>query len=86
MDTSENELPRLRWACRRGMLELDLLLLPFLEHRFLQLSSDQQKVFIELLACTDQELFDWLMDKKTPQNNAFYNIITLIVQYAKSSH
>jgi antitoxin CptB len=85
MHYPDHELSRLRWACRRGMLELDLLLLPFFEKRFLQLTPSEQKVFVELLSCTDQELFDWLMSKKIPENIHFRNLVLLILQYAKSS-
>ena len=38
-------LARLKWACRRGMLELDVLLLPFVEEAFDSLSyEDQEKI------------------------------------------
>ncbi|MBU0538954.1 MAG: succinate dehydrogenase assembly factor 2, partial [Gammaproteobacteria bacterium] len=30
---SENEFKRIRWACRRGMLELDLVMVPYVDHR-----------------------------------------------------
>jgi antitoxin CptB len=85
MSFSNNELSRLRWACRRGMLELDLLLLPFFEHRFLQLNPIEQKNFIDFLSCTDQELYDWLMSKQVSNNASFQNIVLLIQQYAQSA-
>lgn len=52
---------RLRWACRRGMLELDLLLLPFFERIFATLSEHDQQLFEQLLSCNDQELYNWLI-------------------------
>ena len=57
---SKEHMARLRWACRRGMLELDVLLLPFVEG-FESLSDEQQKDFERLLACDDPELFSWFM-------------------------
>lgn len=52
---------RLRWACRRGMLELDLLLLSFFEQVFVKLNQQEQKLFEQLLGCNDQELYNWLI-------------------------
>ena len=55
------EVLRLRWQCRRGMLELDLLLSSFLDHGFSDLSPAERAAFDRLLAYQDQILYDWLM-------------------------
>ncbi|CAM2839152.1 succinate dehydrogenase assembly factor 2 [Shewanella amazonensis] len=52
---------RVRWACRRGMLELDVLFQPFVENHYEALSDEQKAVFVRLLACEDPELFAWFM-------------------------
>jgi len=52
---------RIRWACRRGMLELDVLFMPFVEQAFDSLSTEQQAVFQRLLECDDPDLFAWFM-------------------------
>lgn len=57
---------RLRWLCRRGMLELDAWLAPFLEGRYRQLPADQQADFARLLAQDDMALFDWLTGERAP--------------------
>ncbi|MFC3122125.1 FAD assembly factor SdhE [Agaribacter flavus] len=54
-------LARLKWACRRGMLELDVLLLPFVEQAFEQLSYEEQVTFERLLTSDDPDLFAWFM-------------------------
>ena len=59
-------ISRLRWSCRRGMLELDVLLGNFLEEAYLLLPAEEQKKFVELLDCNDQELFMWLTGKEIP--------------------
>ena len=46
------------------MLELDLILLPYAEGVYPDLSPSEQAHFDELLDCGDQDLFDWLMGKK----------------------
>jgi antitoxin CptB len=53
-------LKRLYWHSRRGMLELDLLLVPFAEHCLAQLADDELQLYRELLAEEDQDLFVWL--------------------------
>ena len=52
---------RLMWASRRGMLELDLILQPFVENTYDSLAEDDQLRFEALLEREDQQLFVWLM-------------------------
>ncbi len=65
---SNEKIAKLRWSCRRGMLELDLLLLPFLEKVFPNLLADKQVIFERLLACTDQDLYGWLIGHVQPDD------------------
>ncbi len=62
------ELNQLRWACRRGMLELDLILLPFLENVLPTLDESYKLKFEQLLECEDQDLFAWLMKRGEPED------------------
>lgn len=50
-------LNRLRWRCRRGMLELDLVLERFLGENYAQLTAQQQQEFENLLELEDHELW-----------------------------
>ena len=59
--TKYNKL-RLEWDCRRGMLELDKIIMPFYKQSFKQLSDKQKAVFIRLLACSDLQLFSWFFN------------------------
>ena len=52
---------RIRWACRRGMLELDLLLQRFLETDYPSLSPSEVALFAALLTSPDPELLAWFM-------------------------
>jgi len=54
------------WACRRGMLELDLLLAPYAKKYYVEFNSEKQARFDALLAQEDQLLFEWFMRKKSP--------------------
>lgn len=77
---------RLRWACRRGMLELDVLLGNFLEEAYLSLDQTEQKIFIELLSENDQDLFMWLTGKESPLSSNFITLIEKIRHHAKHRH
>ena len=57
----KKRLSRLKWACRRGMLELDVLFMPFVESGFDALSDSEQLTFERLLTCDDPDLFAWFM-------------------------
>ena len=51
----------LRWQCRRGMLELDLLLMNFVDTSLPGLDEHQRQVFEKLLAYPDQTLLNLLL-------------------------
>lgn len=57
---------RLRWQCRRGMLELDLMLEAFVEKRYADLPIKTKYAFHQLLKCQDQFLLDYLMGQDVP--------------------
>ena len=78
--------PRLRWACRRGMLELDLLLTHFLEETFLTLSEEDRALFIQLLEENDQDLFLWLTGKEVSKNQRLNLMIEKIRYHAEHRH
>ncbi|HHO59553.1 MAG TPA: succinate dehydrogenase assembly factor 2 [Thiotrichales bacterium] len=62
---AELSLPELRWQCRRGMLELDILLNTFLDRQYAQLDEKQRETFVSLLAYPDQTLYELLMATMT---------------------
>ena len=72
---------QLRWACRRGMLELDLILLPFFENQFSQLSQSEQQAFEALLAEPDQDLYAQILGFQPCSNPQFSIIISRIRNY-----
>jgi antitoxin CptB len=69
---------RLLWASRRGMLELDLILTPFVENVYNTLSEDDQLRFEVLLECEDQTLFMWFMQREYPSDPNMERIIKII--------
>ena len=79
--TKEQEsITRLAWQCRRGMLELDLLLLGFLENGYAQLSNDSKQAFVELLDIVDTELLEYLMGRHVHKEAHIQHVIEAIRQ------
>jgi antitoxin CptB len=58
MTIAEVELRRLRWRCRRGLLENDLVLARFLDRHGTMLGSDDLAALERLLALPDPDLWD----------------------------
>lgn len=69
---------RLMWASRRGMLELDLILQPFVENTFDSLSENDQLRFEALLEREDTQLFVWLMKREQPSDPDSQRIVQII--------
>ncbi|MEZ8132271.1 MAG: antitoxin CptB [Neolewinella sp.] len=69
---------RLVWASRRGMLELDLILAPFVENVYDSLTEDDQLRFEVLLECEDQTLFMWFMQREQPTDPNMQRILQII--------
>lgn len=59
---------RLRWRCRRGTLELDWLLVGFLDSHWPGLTADQRDAFERLLNSEDDQLMDWLVSGQEAPN------------------
>lgn len=75
---SVQEKSRLEWYCRRGMLELDLILQAFLKNGVNQLNLIELRHFERLLNCTDPELYSWLMGYEQTLDKELNAIVSLI--------
>lgn len=69
---------KLFWHCRRGMLELDLLLQTFLEKQIDGLCEKEISAFESLLENTDPTLFSWLMGHEEPIDKELKEIVKRI--------
>lgn len=76
---SPEHLKRLYWHSRRGMLELDLLLVPFAENCLSGLSADELEMYRELLREEDQDLFMWLTRRSDAPSPRLQQIIEKIL-------
>lgn len=82
---SEPEYKRIYWASRRGMLELDLILMPFVEHRLRELSAIDQQRYVTLLESEDTELFAWFMQSQRPLDAELAGIVDQIVAFSRTA-
>lgn len=72
------EKNRLLWCSRRGMLELDLILMPFLENIYPNLDQADKELYWQLLEEQDQDLYAWFMRREDPANTTLQRIVDII--------
>lgn len=77
------EYNRICWASRRGMLELDLILVPFVENCFMQIPAEDQQRYVQLLESDDTDLFSWFLGRQLPENPELISIVESIVSFSK---
>jgi antitoxin CptB len=69
------ELDRMRWRCRRGLLELDRVLSAFARETLEQLSAPELALFERLLEASDNELWDWVSARSEPPDSALAGLV-----------
>ncbi|HEU5284728.1 MAG TPA: succinate dehydrogenase assembly factor 2 [Burkholderiales bacterium] len=72
------ELDRIRWRCRRGLLELDLVLERFLERVYARLTPEERDVFKGLLERSDNELWDLVSGRTEPPAGPEAHLVRLL--------
>jgi len=71
-------LSKLRWHCRRGMRELDVLMLRYLEDSFESAPAEEQQGFVDLLALEDPILFAYVVGREEPQDENLQKLVQKI--------
>ena len=72
------ELGQLRWRCRRGMKELDVLLTRYVEEQFPGASAEHQQAFRELLEVPDPLIYAYCLGQERPPTAALASLIERI--------
>ncbi|MEX0618698.1 MAG: succinate dehydrogenase assembly factor 2 [Pseudohongiellaceae bacterium] len=80
------EKKRIVWHSRRGMLELDLLLVPFARDCYNGLAPGHQLLYRQLLEQEDQDLFAWLLNRASPPRQGFGELVSLILEHASGTN
>jgi antitoxin CptB len=69
------EMNRLRWRCRRGMRELDMIFDLFLIEDYPALDPTRRQAFVRLLEVNDPELYDWVLGRTVPTADDFFELV-----------
>ncbi|MEE9575260.1 MAG: succinate dehydrogenase assembly factor 2 [Gammaproteobacteria bacterium] len=75
---------RLIWRCRRGIREMDILLLDYLETHYDTATVENQNTFEELLEENDLDILSWIMEKTSPDEK-YIKLIKFIRDSATNS-
>ena len=73
-----DEIARLRWLCRRGMKELDVLLTNYLEHHYPAAPAQQQQAFESLLQMPDPDLYSLILGRIESADQDIARVIKLL--------
>jgi antitoxin CptB len=69
---------RVRWRCRRGLLELDLVLQRFVDEYYAKLGHAERQQFETLLDLSDNELWDMIALRKKQENHGLQRVLSLL--------
>ncbi|TVO70540.1 FAD assembly factor SdhE [Sedimenticola selenatireducens] len=78
-------LGQLRWQCRRGMLELDYILIGFLDQHYPELPVEDKHLFVRMLDFEDQLLLDWVMGNVVPSDTNIRRLVGLMQKELKTT-
>ena len=67
---------RLYWQCRRGMLELDLVLQAYLDHQYDLATRDERRAFESLLNYPDTLLLEYIMGRMVPTDRQLAHVVS----------
>jgi antitoxin CptB len=78
------ELGRLRWRCRRGMKELDLLLSRYVDQEYASASAAHQEAFRQLLDAQDPLIHAYCLGREPAPNAVWASLIVRITSSARN--
>ncbi|WP_044247637.1 succinate dehydrogenase assembly factor 2 [Francisella hispaniensis] len=77
-----SSVDKIKYSARRGMLELDIILAPYLNNCYMREDLAGKKLFVEFLTSEDSDMFDWLFKGVTPPQK-YQQLIDKIIQEKK---
>jgi antitoxin CptB len=75
---TDADIGRIKWRCRRGMRELDILLSAFADDRYKTLAPPDRAAFERLLDAADSDLYRWLMGRDLPVEPSLKRIVEMV--------
>ena len=79
-----SELSRLRWRCRRGIKEMDLVFQRFLEQEYAELSEQEKELFEQILDESDLDILDWILERQDVANTRYEGLVKKFRQFKSS--
>jgi len=76
---------RLRWLCRRGMKELDVVMTRYLDSHYAEADEADKKGFIALLEMPDPDLYSLLLGRETSSNQNAEKVVRSIRDMARKT-
>lgn len=80
-----HRLAQIKWNCRRGMLELDIILKRYVESQLSTLSEEALATFERLLTHPDPDLYAWFMGYEKPEDETLRDCIESIRNHHSTS-
>jgi antitoxin CptB len=77
--TTEQDLNRMRWRCRRGMRELDALLMRYADRHYADVCAEEQAGFRALLGLADPDILGLLMGRLRSDDSGIARVVERIV-------
>jgi len=78
--TMNGEIGKLRWRCRRGMKELDLLLTRYIDEQYGAAAAAEQAAFQRLLELQDPTIYDYVLGRDAPADPALRSLLERITR------
>jgi antitoxin CptB len=78
------EFGKLRWRCRRGMRELDVLLTRYVDQEYRTAAPEQQDAFRRLLEMQDPVIHAYFLGRETPPDAVLASLIARIAAGAQN--
>ena len=74
-----SSVDKIKYSARRGMLELDIILSPYLNNCYMYEDIASKKLFLNFLTSKDSDMFDWFFNRVTPPQK-YQQLIDKIIQ------
>ncbi|CAA0083045.1 FAD assembly factor SdhE [BD1-7 clade bacterium] len=84
MHMSDNDNSRVYWHSRRGMLEVDLALMPYAKEVYPSMSDEDKAIYRRLLEEEDTQLFAWVLDREKPEDPELAKMMGHILEYTRT--
>ena len=80
MTAKAHNMGYLAWQCRRGIKEVEVILLPYFELFYTAAPDSEKQLFVKLLEEQDPDLFEWFTHRSIPDDKDLAEIVEIVLQ------